>query len=65
MDEREDTRVLNVEDPSFLVFDREGYRSACAVVTITAQEYRELCGKTALWDEYRADVERWCDGGEA
>ena len=28
-------------------------------VTITLMEYRELCGKAALWDEYRADVDRW------
>ena len=29
------------------------------LVTISAAEYRELCGKAALWDEYRADVGRW------
>lgn len=34
-------------------------------VTIPIAEYRELCGKAALWDEYRADVERWCEGGDA
>ena len=41
------------------------YGSECIpLVTITSAEYRELCGKAALWDEYRADVERWT-GGEA
>lgn len=54
-----------VNEPSMLVCDRDGFRTAVPMVTITAQEYRELCGKAALWDEYRADVERWCDGGEA
>lgn len=29
------------------------------LVTISGAEYRELCGKAALWDEYRADVDRW------
>ena len=41
------------------------YENECIpFVTITVSEYRELCGKAALWDEYRADVERWCGGDE-
>lgn len=38
---------------------------ASTLVTITVSEYRELCGKAALWDSYSADVERWASGGEA
>lgn len=34
------------------------------LVTISADEYRELCGKAALWDSYSADVERWATGGD-
>ena len=34
------------------------------LVTISAAEYRELCGKAALWDSYSADVERWASGGD-
>lgn len=34
------------------------------LVTITIAEYRELCGKAALWDSYSADVERWATGGD-
>lgn len=41
-----------------------GTGDASTLVTITSAEYRELCGKTALWDEYRADVERWATGGD-
>lgn len=29
------------------------------LVTISSAEYRELCGKAALWDSYSADVDRW------
>lgn len=51
-----------------VVFDMRdrlnGAGDASMLVTITSAEYRELCGKAALWDEYRADVERWT-GGEA
>lgn len=35
------------------------------LVTISAAEYRELCGKAALWDEYRADVDRWAGDADA
>lgn len=35
------------------------------LVTISSAEYRELCGKAALWDEYRADVERWAGDADA
>lgn len=35
------------------------------LVTITSAEYRELCGKAALWDEYRADVDRWAGDADA
>lgn len=41
-----------------------GTGDASMLVAITRAEYRELCGKAALWDEYRANVERWT-GGEA
>ena len=65
MDERSDACCVSAKDPSFLVFDRDGFRNACPVVTITAAEYRELCGKAALWDEYRADVDRWAGERDA
>ena len=35
------------------------------LVTISGAEYRELCGKAALWDEYRADVDRWAGERDA
>ena len=35
------------------------------LVTISGAEYRELCGKAALWDEYRADVGRWAGERDA
>ena len=42
------------------------YESECIpLVTISAAEYRELCGKAALWDEYRADVDRWAGDADA
>lgn len=41
------------------------YENECIpLVTITIAEYRELCGKAALWDSYSADVERWATGGD-
>ena len=51
-----------VGGPAFVVRERDDEGLATRVtplVTISAAEYRELCGKAALWDEYRADVERW------
>ena len=42
----------------------DGDREYEHVIVVPLAEYRELCGKAALWDEYRADVERWT-GGEA
>lgn len=56
-----------VAGPPFVVQERNvgGLVTRVAtLVTITLMEYRELCGKAALWDEYRADVERWA-GGDA
>lgn len=56
-----------VSGPAFVVSERDDEGLATRVtplVTITSAEYRELCGKAALWDEYRVDVERWT-GGEA
>lgn len=56
-----------VGGPAFVVQERddEGLATRVApLVTITIAEYRELVSKAALWDEYRADVERWT-GGEA
>lgn len=41
-----------------------GTGDASMLVTITIAEYRELCGKAALWDSYSADVERWASGGD-
>ena len=42
------------------------YENECIpIVAITIDEYRELCGKAALWDEYRADVERWAGDADA
>ena len=41
------------------------YENECIpLVTITIAEYRELCGKAALWDSYSADTERWAMGGD-
>ena len=51
-----------VKGPAFAVSERddEGMPTLMApLVTITSREYRELCGKAALWDEYRTDVDRW------
>lgn len=44
--------------------DVRNYSDGQLTVTITLAKYRELCGKAALWDEYRADVDRWV-GGDA
>lgn len=41
-----------------------GTGDASTLVTITSAEYRELCGKAALWDSYSADAERWATGGD-
>lgn len=35
------------------------------LVMISSAEYRELCGKAAMWDEYRADVDRWAGEADA
>ena len=57
-----------VGGPAFVV--SEGGDSGFAtevtpLVTISAAEYRELCGKAALWDEYRAMRESMDgDGGD-
>lgn len=54
--------------PAFVVNERddEGLATrATPLVTITSAEYRELCGKAALWDEYRADVDRWAGDADA
>lgn len=44
--------------------DPRDFAESRLTLTITLMEYRELVSKAALWDEYRADVERWT-GGEA
>ena len=44
--------------------DVRNYADGHLTVTITLAEYRELCGKAALWDSYSADVERWATGGD-
>lgn len=44
--------------------DVRNYADGQLTVTITLAEYRELCGKAALWDSYSADVERWATGGD-
>lgn len=57
-----------VAGPAFVVNERDDEGLAMEVtplVTISSAEYRELCGKAALWDSYSADVERWASGGEA
>ena len=54
--------------PAFMVSDGGDSGFATEVtplVTISAAEYRELCGKAALWDEYHADVERWAGERDA
>ena len=56
-----------VSGPAFVVQERddEGLATRLApLVTITIAEYRELCGKAAMWDSYSADVERWATGGD-
>ena len=56
-----------VAGPAFVVQERDEDGLATRVaplVTITSREYRELCGKAALWDSYSADVERWASGGD-
>lgn len=56
-----------VAGPAFVVNERDDEGLATRVtplVTITSAEYRELCGKAALWDSYSADVERWTTGGD-
>lgn len=57
---------INGDPKSFVAVldEEENTFEVVTYVSITAREYRELCGKAALWDEYRADVERWCDGGD-
>lgn len=45
--------------------DADGFATFEHLVTVPLTDYRELCGKAALWDEYRADAERWCEGGDA
>ena len=45
--------------------DVRNYADDQLTVTITLAEYRELCGKAALWDEYRADVDRWAGDADA
>ena len=45
------------------VIDADGKTQA--MVTISSAEYRELCGKAALWDSYSADVERWAGDADA
>ena len=57
-----------VGGPAFVVKERDDNGLATRVtplVTISAAEYRELCGKAALWDEYHADVERWAGERDA
>lgn len=58
-----DTPLLDMNNGS--CEDMNGDPTYFREVTITTREYRELCGKAALWDEYRADAERWCEGGES
>ena len=56
-----------VGGPAFMVNERDDDGLATRVtplVTITSAEYRQLCGKAALWDSYSADVERWATGGD-
>lgn len=64
MGERSDANCASVEDKPFLVSDSKGFRLTYPTVTIPVVEYRELCGKAALWDSYSADVERWASGGD-
>ena len=57
-----------VDGPAFAVNERDDEGLATRVtplVTITSAEFRELCGKAALWDSYSADAERWATGGDA
>lgn len=57
-----------VDGPAFAVQERDvdGIVTRVApLVTIAAAEYRELCGKAALWDSYSADVDRWAGGADA
>lgn len=57
-----------VSGPAFAIQERDEdglVTEVAPLVTITSAEYRELCGKAALWDSYSADVERWASGGEA
>ena len=64
MSSKVDTVVIT--QPFVTVLDEEeSSLTLLSYVSIPAREYRELCGKAALWDEYRADVERWCEGGDA
>ncbi|HIZ18475.1 MAG TPA: hypothetical protein IAA22_05150 [Candidatus Olsenella stercoravium] len=54
-----------VSGPAFAVQERDEdglVTEVAPLVTITVYEYRELCSKAALWDEYRADVDRWAVG---
>lgn len=57
-----------VKGPAFVVGgggDSGFATEVIPLVTITVAEYRELCGKAALWDSYSADVERWAGGADA
>lgn len=57
-----------VAGPAFVVNERDDEGLATRItplVTISSAEYRELCGKAALWDEYRADVDRWAGDADA
>lgn len=56
-----------VKGPAFVVGgggDSGFATEVTPLVTITVSEYRELCGKAALWDSYSADAERWASGGD-
>ena len=57
-----------VSGPAFVVSgggDSGFATEVTPLVTISGAEYRELCGKAALWDEYRADVDRWAGERDA
>ncbi|WP_455136367.1 hypothetical protein [Thermophilibacter sp.] len=58
--------TVGITQPFVTVLDEEeNSLTLISYVSIPAREYRELCGKASLWDEYRADAERWCEGGDA
>lgn len=63
--ESSDEGLATEVTPFVTISSDEGFATEVTpLVTISSAEYRELCGKAALWDSYSADVERWATGGD-